>query len=86
MESNDPIKYLWTAKLKSRNSFLLVLEFLQVPRKLFKSVLCSLRPDSPAFYDTYVAGSWQFTPHDLYATEKITLSMSGSEMLKEVGW
>ena len=58
----DEVSYLWEANIKSRNSFLMILEFMEIPRKEVKEVLQMLQPGSYSneFYVKYVMNSRQF--------------------------
>ena len=43
---------MWKNKnLRSRACFLMVLEFIDLPRKTFRSTLELIKPDGAAFYD-----------------------------------
>jgi hypothetical protein len=49
---NNPeyVTYLWLSKLKSRNSFLLILEFLAVSRPEFRPLLGLLKKGGLQFF------------------------------------
>ena len=53
LESPGHVKYLWDAKLKSRNSFLLVLEFIPLYIDQLKTFLTMLKLE-PEFWLTYI--------------------------------
>jgi len=58
----DHVKYLWEAKLNSRNSFLMVLEFLPLKRHDFISVLSLLQhKGSIEFFTEFIEKNFQFT-------------------------
>ena len=65
-KSTGHVSYLWKTKHKSRNCFLLVLEFLLVSRIDFKDMLLLIKKKGDLFYDHYVKDSWQFINHDIY--------------------
>ena len=58
------IAFLWETKLKSRASFLAILEFMEVNLKTLRTILMQLNPtDGNEFYEHYVKGSYQFFKH-----------------------
>ena len=68
-QEDTHISYLWTAKLKSRNSFLTILEFLPLTRTQLHNTVRSLKEaGSTKFFERYIHPSYQFENHDLQPT------------------
>jgi hypothetical protein len=64
------IAFLWETKLKSRASFLSILEFMEVSLKTQRTILMHLNPtDGNAVYERYVRGSFQFFEHAQHTDE-----------------
>ena len=73
----DSVKVLWNTKLKSRNSFLLILEMLNLPKPHYRGLLYSLVPScGDAFYDDYVKKGYQFSSHPwpFFSTDTFVLN------------
>ena len=56
---------MWGSKLKSRNSFLAILEFINVPRAKFRKILVLMQPGGIDFHKKYIRESHQFDTHDI---------------------
>ena len=56
-EKDSAVKFLWNCKLKSRNSFLAILENINLPRSTLNQMLSLLAPHGPLFFTNYVLGS-----------------------------
>jgi hypothetical protein len=54
------VQWLWQTKIKSRDGFLLILEFIRIKRLKFKKVLAIIKPKGSLFFDTYVAKNFSF--------------------------
>ena len=52
--------WLWESKIKSKSSFLNVLEFLYVPRKQYNEILPMIKPGGEEFYEEYIEKNYQF--------------------------
>ncbi len=74
MKDQPPhVTYLWLCTLKSRACFLLILEFIDLPRRWFKLILAILNKPIAAedFFKHYKANSFQFTNHDMRTSPKL---------------
>jgi hypothetical protein len=58
------VRWLWLTKIKSRFCFCTILEFINIQRPEFKSVLILMQPIGAAFYEAYVMPSAQYNNHD----------------------
>ena len=78
--------FLWQAKLKSRNSFLKILEFIPKKREDFRSILFLLHPESSTkFFEKYILESFQFNIHD-FREDEINYAVCHLPHLKEIDW
>ena len=69
-ENKTVTQFLWkAAHLKSRASFLMVFEFLNIRRDQIKSVLKLVKSQGDAFSESFVESSAQFHLHDVRASE-----------------
>ena len=60
-EISDNIhKFMWESNLKSRNSFLMILEFMNLERQKLPSLLKMMKPSGEKFYKRYCWHSKQF--------------------------
>ena len=68
---NDPVHFMWnSSSLKSRDCFLMILEFVNVYRLKLQSILGAIKPSGAKFYDKYIESNYQFTKHDFRYSEE----------------
>ena len=71
-KKREQIEYLWKCKLKSRQSFIVILESINVKRSKLQDMLCLMKPEGAgAFYDNYVAKNFCFSKHNMRNSEII---------------
>ena len=71
------VTFLWETNLKSRASFLLILEFIHVLRADLISILGTLAPAGEEFFKSYIVGNHQFDRHCF--TRSALISMNNAE-------
>jgi hypothetical protein len=64
--------FLWDGKLKSRASFLLIIEFLDVKRKQLQGVLPLMKKVGDKFFSKYIENNVQFWFHGIRTRNVIT--------------
>ena len=68
---------MWNStKLKSRDCFLMVLEFINLYRLGFQSYLKLIKPSGSRFYNNYILKSYQFTGNDFTYSKTATVCSS----------
>ena len=55
---SDYVEFLWSSKLKSRGSYLTILEFMHIEKPKFRDVLVLLKSSGDDLYENHVAHSY----------------------------
>ena len=66
------VSFLWSTKIKSRASFLLIIEFINLSRREIGIFICFLSK-TKGFIEHYIAKSFQFIKHDFEELNPINL-------------
>ena len=66
------MKFLWETKIKSRASFLMILELLRIKKDGLRSLLVHLSPDGQGFYERFVTKNYQFLGNELHSNASST--------------
>jgi hypothetical protein len=76
MSEQPHISFLWQTKLKSRNCFLTIMEYMQVPSIVLRPFLSGLnqQADPEKFYESYVQNTLQFSVHEKLEIQQIAKS------------
>jgi len=80
------IQFLWNAKLRSRNSFLLVLEHLPLNRTGLSRMLKMLKPAGSLFFNNYISKNYQFLKSDIRASQPIRVNSEKGLQIITCDW
>jgi len=81
------VQFLWSTKLKSRDSFLTILDFLPLAKSHYKGLLGLLQPayeSGHSFYEHHVIDKFEIGTHKVYRTSKFFIN--DSLTLGNPGW
>jgi hypothetical protein len=87
VEGPSHVQFLWGCKQKSRDSFLMVLDFLPLAKSSYKGLLGLLQPaygSGHSFYEQYIVPKFEIGMHKLYRTSKFLIN--DSLTLGNPGW
>jgi hypothetical protein len=76
------VRWLWLTKIKSRFCFLTILEFMDVARPDFKTILIMCQPLGAAFYEAFIKKSAQYNSHDFDAFIRVGMQEMLDKHLK----